>query len=147
MKELVTSIARQAEAELEKADAIYPEFSSPHEAYAVIKERIEKTRNELDTAKVFLWEYWNDIKNNTSDKDHVWLTSLYNHAFYCAAEALVLAAIAQKAIDGYPELCFFNVKLKDDIAQTPQPPKIEVQKPDDMPPNDNPFLDEPYEIF
>gem|GEM_PF-3168306 len=123
MKELVTSIARQAEAELEKADAIYPEFSSPHEAY------------------------WNDIKNNTSDKDHVWLTSLYNHAFYCAAEALVLAAIAQKAIDGYPELCFFNVKLKDDIAQTPQPPKIEVQKPDDMPPNDNPFLDEPYEIF
>lgn len=63
MKELLTSIVHRAEAELEKADAIYPEFSSPHEAYAVIKERIEKTRNELDTAKVFLWEYWNDIKN------------------------------------------------------------------------------------
>ena len=53
----------------------------------------------------------------------------------------------QKKIDGYPELCFFNVKLKDDIAQTPQPPKIEVQKPDDTPPDDNPFPDEPYEIF
>lgn len=100
MKELVTSIARQAEAELEKADAIYPEFSSPHEAYAVIKERIEKTRSELDTAKVFLWEYWNDIKNNNSNENSVWLTSLCNHAFCCAAEALVLAATAQKAVDG-----------------------------------------------
>ena len=100
MKELVTSIARQAEAELEKADAIYPEFSSPHEAYAVIKERIEKTRNELDTAKVFLWEYWNDIKNNNSNENSVWLTSLCNHAFCCAAEAIVLAATAQKVVDG-----------------------------------------------
>ena len=100
MKELLTSIVRRAEAELEKADAIYPEFSSPHEAYAVIKERIEKTRNELDTAKVFLLEYWNDIKNNTSNKNSVWLTSLYNHAFCCAAEAIVLAATAQKAVDG-----------------------------------------------
>ena len=100
MDKLITSIAQQAEAELEKADAIYPEFSSPHEAYAVIKERIEKTRNELDTAKVFLWEYWNDIKNNNSNENSVWLTSLCNHAFCCAAEALVLAATAQKAIDG-----------------------------------------------
>jgi len=100
MDKLLTSIAQQAEAELEKADAIYPEFSSPHEAYAVIKERIEKTRNELDTAKVFLWEYWNDIKNNNSNENSVWLTSLCNHAFCCAAEALVLAATAQKAIDG-----------------------------------------------
>lgn len=99
MDKLITSIARQAEAELEKADAIYPEFSSPHEAYAVIKERIEKTRSELDTAKVFLWEYWNDIKNNNSNENSVWLTSLYNHAFCCAAEALVLAATAQKAVD------------------------------------------------
>ena len=100
MDKLITSIAQQAEAELEKADAIYPEFSSPHEAYAVIKERIEKTRNELDTAKVFLWEYWNDIKNNNSNENSLWLTSLCNHAFCCAAEALVLAATAQKAIDG-----------------------------------------------
>lgn len=100
MKELLTSITRQAEAELKKTEAASPEFRSPHEAYAVIKERIEKTRNELDTAKVFLWEYWNDIKNNTSDKDHAWLTSLYNHAFCCAAEALALAATAQKAVDG-----------------------------------------------
>ena len=95
MKELLTSITRQAEAELKKTEAASPKFRSPHEAYAVIK-----TRNELDTAKVFLWEYWNDIKNNTSDKDHAWLTSLYNHAFCCAAEALALAATAQKAIDG-----------------------------------------------
>lgn len=100
MKELLTSIVRRAEAALEKTDAAYPEFSSPHEAYAVIKERIEKTRNELDTAKVFLWEYWNDIKNNNLNENSVWLTSLYNHAFCCAAEALALAATAQKAIDG-----------------------------------------------
>jgi len=97
MKELLTSIVRRAEAALEKTDAAYPEFSSPHEAYAVIKERIEKTRNELDTAKVFLWEYWNDIKNNTSNENSVWLTSLYNHAFCCAVEAITLAATAQKA--------------------------------------------------
>ena len=100
MKELLTSITRQAEAALEKTEATYPEFRSPHEAYAVIKERIEKTRNELDTTKVFLWEYWNDIKNNNSDENSVCLTSLYNHAFCCAAEALALAATAQKAIDG-----------------------------------------------
>lgn len=99
MKELLTSIVRRAEAALEKTDAIYPKFSSPHEAYAVIKERIEKTRNELDTAKVFLLEYWNDIKNNTSNENSVWLTSLYNHAFCCAAEAIVLAATAQKAVN------------------------------------------------
>ena len=100
MKELVTSIARQAEAELEKADAIYPEFSSPHEAYAVIKERIEKTRSELDTAKVFLWKFWNDIKNNSPDEIPTWIQSLYDQAFCCAVEAIVLAATAQKAIDG-----------------------------------------------
>ena len=100
MKELLTSIVRRAEAALEKTDAAYPEFSSPHEAYAVIKERIEKTRNELDTAKVFLWEYWNDIKNNTFNENSVWLTSLYNHAFCCAVEALALVATAQKAVNG-----------------------------------------------
>ena len=100
MNELLTLIVRQAETELEKTEAAYPEFSSPQEAYAVIKERIEKTRNELDTAKVFLWEYWNDIKNNTSDKDHAWLTSLYNHAFCCAVEAIALTATAQKAVNG-----------------------------------------------
>ena len=100
MNELIASIVRRAEAELEKTEAAYPEFRSPHEAYAVLKERIEKTRNELDTAKVFLWEYWNDIKNNNLNENSVWLTSLYNHAFCCAAEALALAATAQKAIDG-----------------------------------------------
>lgn len=100
MKELLTSITRQAEAELKKTEAASPEFRSPHEAYAVIKERIEKTRNELDTAKVFLLEYWNDIKNNTSNENSVCLTSLYNHAFCCAVEAIVLAATAQKAVDG-----------------------------------------------
>lgn len=100
MKELLTSIVRRAEATLEKTEATYPEFRSPHEAYAVIKERIEKTRNELDTAKVFLWEYWNDIKNNNSDENSVCLTSLYNHAFCCAAEAIALAATAQKAVNG-----------------------------------------------
>lgn len=100
MKELLTSIVRRAEAALEKTDAASPEFSSPHEAYAVIKERIEKTRNELDTAKVFLWEYWNDIKNNTSNENSVCLTSLYNHAFCCAVEAITLVATAQKAVDG-----------------------------------------------
>lgn len=100
MKELLTSIVRRAEAALEKTEATYPEFRSPYEAYAVIKERIEKTRNELDTAKVFLWEYWNDIKNNNSDENSVCLTSLYNHAFCCAAEAIALAATAQKAVNG-----------------------------------------------
>ena len=99
MKELLTSIVRRAEAALEKTEATYPEFRSPHEAYAVIKERIEKTRNELDTTKVFLWEYWNDIKNNNSDENSVCLTSLYNHAFCCAAEALALAATAQKTVN------------------------------------------------
>ena len=100
IKELITSIVCRAEAELEKTEGTYPEFRSPYEAYAVIKERIEKTRNELDTAKVFLWEYWNDIKNNNLHENSVWLTSLYNHAFCCAAEALALAATAQKAVDG-----------------------------------------------
>lgn len=100
MKELLTSITRQAEAELKKMEAASLEFRSPHEAYAIIKERIEKTRNELDRAKVFLWEYWNDIKNNNLNENSVWLTSLCEHTFCCAAEAIVLAATAQKAVDG-----------------------------------------------
>ena len=99
MNELLKAITRCATTELERTGTTYPAFHSPHEAYAVIKERIEKTSKELDTAKVFLWELWNDIKNNTPNETPTWIQSLYNHAFHCAAEAIVLTAIAQKAID------------------------------------------------
>ena len=96
IKELITSIVRRGEAELEKTEETYPEFRSPHEAYAVIKERIEKTRNELDTAKVFLWEFWNGIKKNNTDEASAQLASLYEHAFHCAVEAIVLTAMVKK---------------------------------------------------
>lgn len=96
INELVKAITRCAATELERTETTYQAFHSPHEAYAVIKERIEKTSSELDTAKVFLWEFWDGIKKNNTDEASAQLALLYEHAFHCAVEAIVLTAMVKK---------------------------------------------------
>lgn len=71
-------------------------FHSNHEAYAVIKEEIEETSDELATIADSLDRMWCSIM--VDEKIGVHLEYIEKHAMQCACEAIQVAAMARKAM-------------------------------------------------
>lgn len=71
----IQSILKEVIAELESSTLKHGNFNSPHEGYAVLLEEVE--------------EMWYEIKHGTPER--------------ARAEAIQVAAMAIKLIDGYPE--------------------------------------------
>lgn len=82
--------------ELKEANEIYPAFASDHEAYAVIKEELEECWEELEACGRQLGGIWEQTKNDLNS--HALYTYLKEHAKRLAAEAIQLAAMADKAM-------------------------------------------------
>jgi hypothetical protein len=92
MRNLIDILIKE---ELEKGTKKYGEFSSRHEAIAVINEEVEEFHNELFDIEKGLEDYWNNIKKNTYDKE---LLLHLEAASYCAIEELIqVAAMISKA--------------------------------------------------
>lgn len=99
MKELLSSVSKLADEELKRSYEKFPKFNSPHEGYAVIKEEIEE--HEDDTHDIFgnLCGLWNSVKENDSESCLNSITEIKKFALNAAAEAVQVAAMAQKYID------------------------------------------------
>ena len=100
MKELLKEVELTVKCELKRANRVHPLFNSPHEAYAVIKEEAEEAEFELECASRHLSEFWNSVKHDRYKIDmYDCLCAVKECSMNLAAEAIQVAAMAQKAMD------------------------------------------------
>ncbi len=85
------------EEELAEANKNYPLFSSPHEAYGVIKEELEEVHEELVACKGLLDDIWHRIRNDWGTEELLKMTEA--HAIYTIQEAIQVAAMCRKALN------------------------------------------------
>jgi hypothetical protein len=101
VKELKEQVLKLSEEEARRSMLKHPLFNSTHEGYAVIKEEIEEAEQELNDVNAQLQRSWYFIKHNEdADKD---MLRLKEYAVNLAAEAIQVAAMAQKFIDSAEE--------------------------------------------
>lgn len=91
-------LEKLAEQELRQANSKFPQFHSLHEGYAVIKEEVEEAEEAIKDANFELTAIWGDIKANYHEH---WgsIKALKGYALSAAAEAIQVAAMAQKMLD------------------------------------------------
>ena len=85
--------------ELAAANEVFPPFRSLHEGWAVLKEEVEEVDENLDKVRFYLGRIWADIRSghNYIVKDDA--ADIRNYAEWAAAEAIQVAAMAQKILD------------------------------------------------
>jgi hypothetical protein len=91
------------EKELKSANEKFPMFASAHEGYAVIKEEIEETEQELHEIKNSLDMLWHNIKLNDNKTQKEFIIQIKSQAKNLSCEAIQVAAMAQKFIDSLEE--------------------------------------------
>lgn len=99
MKELLKSIEVLTAEELARSYEKFPKFNSPHEGYAVIKEEVEEHADDIENVVHDLEQLWNYTKTNDSLMQVSYAENLRDSAIHAAAEAIHVAAMAQKYID------------------------------------------------
>lgn len=99
MDAIKQKIYELTETELKAANEKFPLFASSHEAYGVIFEEFEETRDELNELESSVNQFWLGVKQNTSNivkNDR--LAEIYERAARLAVEAIQTAAMARKGI-------------------------------------------------
>ena len=102
-KEQVDAIKQKiyelTETELKAANEKSPLFASSHEAFGMIFEEFDETRDELESLEYSIDQFWSDVKENSSeDVKNDRLTRIYEKSIDLAAEAIQTAAMARKGI-------------------------------------------------
>lgn len=99
MDAIKQKIYELTEMELKAANEKFPLFASSHEAYAVIFEKFDEAREELEMVEYSLDKFWTEVKENESQEvKNKRLTRIYENAVKLAVEAIQTAAIARKGI-------------------------------------------------
>ena len=99
MKKLLDDISVLIEGELLSANKTFPMFASDHEGAAVILEEIEEVKEALCGVEAYYAELWDSVKENRDVEARVCAGGLKHEAKNVAAEAVQVAAMAQKFID------------------------------------------------
>lgn len=101
--------------ELEAANKKFPLFAGNHEAFAVILEEAEETREEMGNLEAALGNFWTGVKeNHEPEAIHEELTAIYKTSIDLAAEAIQTAAMARKGILSSIELLAIDQCLTDE---------------------------------
>lgn len=85
------------EQEMDEANRTHPLFQSTHEAYAVIKEELEETKEALLTCEGLLNDMWHRVRNDWEVESILKLLKTYSGEV--AREAIQAGAMAQKALE------------------------------------------------
>lgn len=83
--------------ELERANSLYPQFHSAHEAESVLREELEECVDELDELTANFEAYWNKIKSNNVIQQKIGLNQLKQCAEKLAIEVNQFRAMCEKA--------------------------------------------------
>lgn len=92
----MNTIEELVQQELKEANEIHPAFASDHEAFSVMLEELDECWDKIEACEAQLWEIWEQTKND--DDNHGLYTFLKQHAMLLAAEAIQVAAMADKAM-------------------------------------------------
>lgn len=99
MDEVKNKVFKLVDEELKAANEKFPLFASSHEAYGVIFEEFDETRDELESLEYSIDQFWSDVKENSSeDVKNNRLTRIYEKSIDLAVEAIQTAAMARKGI-------------------------------------------------
>lgn len=99
MDAIKQKIYELTETELKAANEKFPLFASSHEAFGVIFEEFDETRDKLEMVEYSIDQFWSDVKENSSeDVKNNRLTRIYEKSIDLAVEAIQTAAMARKGI-------------------------------------------------
>lgn len=103
MKQLMNDVKGLALGEYERAANKWGKtHASPHEAYAVIFEEMQEMAVEADILNDALLCYWEAVKHNQPNEQKEALNVAFLRAMLGACELIQVAAMAHKALQGYP---------------------------------------------
>jgi hypothetical protein len=97
MKRLLEQVEKLTAAELARSYEKFPAFNGPHEGYAVILEEVDELKDEVNVLECDMGGLWQAVKHNEKPNDR--LKIIKNLALNTSAEAIQVAAMAQKFID------------------------------------------------
>ena len=99
MKAICADIEAAGEKELARADEKFgPTNNSPHESYAVIKEKFEEAQTDGRMFEHNFDFYWDAVKKNDEKSQEVWLKELKEKALRAAMEWTQTYAMCLKAL-------------------------------------------------
>jgi hypothetical protein len=99
MKELLSSAEKLADEELKRSYKKFSVFNSSHEGYAVIAEEVEEHEDDTQYIRTDKNTLWDAVKKNDKKLSAAVIFALKRDAIHAAAEAIQVAAMAQKFID------------------------------------------------
>lgn len=99
MKELLAAAEKLADEELIRANKKFPQFHSAHEAYGVIKEEIEEQDSDSSDIRCEFYKFWESVRHNKPEMQIIHAEQVKEAALHAAAEAIQVAAMAQKFLD------------------------------------------------
>ena len=92
-KELVTLACKE---ELRNAKSYGEFYNSPHEGYAITKEELEETRDNLLRVEQLMADMWQNIKDNDSEELVANMITAKSYAVLTVYEALQVCAVLEK---------------------------------------------------
>lgn len=92
-KELVVQACKE---ELINAKSFGEFYNSPHEAYAILKEEIEETKDNLSLVEKRLEDIWQNIKDNDDEELVANILTLKSYALLTVFEAVQVCAVSEK---------------------------------------------------
>ena len=99
MSNLLEEIQQVISNELERINKTQLNIHSPHEAYAVIKEKCECANEKFRQTKRFVKEFWKGVKEENVAYYAEALMATGDCAIECAVEVIRVAIAAQKTIE------------------------------------------------
>lgn len=92
-KELVTLACKE---ELRNAKSYGEFYNSPHEAWAITKEELEETKDNLLRVEQLMVDMWQNIKDNDSEELVANMITAKSYAVLTVYEALQVCAVLEK---------------------------------------------------
>lgn len=111
MEELLKEVEQSVELELKRANKKHPLFNSLHQAYGVIAEELDEAKESFKYAEEAFDKFFMCMRKDHYRSAHEYLEDIRAGAIDCAAEAVQVAAMAQKATDS------INAILKCDMSR------------------------------
>lgn len=99
MNKVLDMIPALVTRELAAANDEFPPFHSLHEGWAVLKEEIEETQEALDMVEDYFDKMWALTRDNDVAVVQTLAGRIRAKATLAAAEAIQVAAMAQKMLD------------------------------------------------
>lgn len=104
MEELLNEVEQAAKSELVRANKKNPLFNSLHQAYGVLAEEIDEARESFKYTEETFDKFFMCMRKDHYRSAREYLEDIRAGAIDCAAEAVQVAAMAQKAIDSIEKI-------------------------------------------